>query len=100
MRWGYFGTRDVRWARRWAEDGGVAVHENLFRLRGMRCAHLLALDEERLVAAALVVGCRPHWIQRTTTLHFDLVGESLVQALIHCGIDPAHPPARSVWRPS
>jgi len=100
MRWCYFGTRDVGWALQWAEAGGVAVHENLFRLREMRCAHLLARDEDLLVAAALVVGCQAHWIQRTRRLHFDLVGESLVRALIHCGIDPARPPARSVWRPS
>lgn len=95
MQWCYFGTREVGLARQWADDGGVAVHENLFRLRGLRCAHLLAPDEDRLVAAALMVGCQAHWIQRTRTLHFDLVGEYLVRALVRCGIDPAYPPARS-----
>ena len=97
MEWRYFGTRDVRLARQWAGDGGVAVHENLFRLRGMRCAHLLAADEERLVVAGLLVGCQVHWLQRTSTLHFDLVGDILARALIRCGLDPTHPPARSVW---
>ncbi|HEX9164421.1 MAG TPA: hypothetical protein VF862_00820 [Gemmatimonadales bacterium] len=97
MEWRYFGTRDVRLARQWAGDGGVAVHENLFRLRGMRCAHLLAADEDRLVVAALLVGCQKHWLQRTRTLHFDLAGDFLARALIRCGLDPAHPPTRSVW---
>lgn len=99
MEWRYFGTREVRLARRWAGDGGVAVHENLFRLRGMRCAHLLAPDEERLVVAALLVGCQVQWIQRTRTLHFDLVGDFLARALVRCGRDPAHAPARTVWSP-
>lgn len=97
MEWRYFGTRDVHIARRWAGDGGVAVHENLFRLRGRRCAHLLAPDEERLIVAALLLGCHAHWIQRTSTLHFDLVGDFLDRALIRCGLDPAHPPVRSAW---
>jgi len=97
VEWRYFGTREVRIARQWAGDGGVAVHENLFRLRGMRCAHLLAPDEERLVVAALLLGCQARWIQRTSTLHFDLVGDFLTRALLHCGVDPSHPPARTVW---
>lgn len=96
MTWRYFGTRDVRIARRWALDGGVAVHENLFRLRGLRCAHLLAADESCLVAAAGLVGCEARWIQRTSTLHFDLVGPFLERALLRCGVDPALPPVRSV----
>lgn len=97
MEWRYFGTRDVFHARTWSSSGGVAVHENLFRLRGHRCAHLLAGDEEQLISAAHLVGCRAHWIQRTRTAHFDLVGEFLERALLRCGVDPALPPSRSVW---
>lgn len=96
-RWRYFGTREVRLARRWSADGGIAVHENLFRLRGSRTAHLLGPDEEGLVAAALTLGCEAHWIQRTRTLHFDLIGIHLDVALIRCGRDPTTPPARTVW---
>ena len=93
--WRYFGTRDVRLARTWAETHGIAVHENLFRLKGHRCAHLLAPDESALLHAAELVGCQPRWIQRTRTIHFDLVGEFLERALIRCGIDPCTPPART-----
>lgn len=93
--WRYFGTRDVRHARSWAEAHGIAVHENLFRLRGHRCAHLLAPDESVLLQAAALVGCQPRWIQRTRTIHFDLVGEFLERALILCGIDPRTPPVRT-----
>lgn len=92
--WVYFGTREVHLARRWAGTGGVAVHENLFRLRGHRTAHLLATDEEALVVAAVILGCEPHWIQRTSTLHFDLVGVYLERGLWRCGVDPGRPPAR------
>ena len=95
--WRYFGTREVRLARVWAGRGGIAVHENLFRLRGHRCAHLLAPEEEALIQAAGLVGCRPHWIQRTRTVHFDLVGEFLERALLHCGVDASLPPARVYW---
>lgn len=94
--WRYFGTRDVRHARSWALSQGIAVHENLFRLRGHRCAHLLAPDESVLLHAAELVGCQPRWIQRTRTVHFDLVGEFLERALIRCGVDPNVPPARTI----
>lgn len=95
--WRYFGTREAPLARAWAEDGGVAVHENLYRLRGRRTAHLLAADEPRLLDAARSMGCQDHWIQRTRTLHFDLVAEFLHRALERCGVDPGAPPARRVW---
>lgn len=82
--WRYFGTREVFEARAWAIAGGVAVHENLFKSRGRRTAHLLARNEEALIEAALAVGCAPHWIQRTRTLHFDLVEVHLMRALDLC----------------
>ncbi len=93
-RWRYFGTREVRLARTWAREGGIAVHENLFRSRGRRTAHLLAPDENRLVQAAEWVGCDALWIQRTGTVHFDLVEIHLERALRLCGVDPARPPVR------
>lgn len=83
--WRYFRTREVREARDWAASGGIAVHENLFKSRGRRTAHLLARDEEALLAAAREVGCSPWWIQRTRTLHFDLVEAHLERALARCG---------------
>jgi hypothetical protein len=95
--WRYFGTREAPLARVWARDGGVAVHENLYRLKGRRTAHLLAADEARLLVAARAVGCEDRWIQRANTLHFDLVAEYLDRALTLCGVDPAAPPARRVW---
>jgi len=98
--WRYFGTRDVRRARAWAADGGIAVHENLFRSRGRRAAHLLARDEAALVAAAVSVGCDPGWAHRTRTPHFDLVDPMLSRALRRCGIDPEAPPPRSAWAPT
>ena len=95
--WRYFGTRESPLARQWAGAGGVAVHENLYRLKGRRTAHLLAADEARLLAAARALGCEDRWIQRTNTVHFDLVAEYLDRALGRCGVDPAAPPARRVW---
>lgn len=97
--WRYFGTREVQHARLWAADGGIALHENIFRSRGRRTAHLLARDEPALVAAAVSVGCDPGWIQRTRTLHFDLVDPMLTRALRRCGIDPVAPPRRTSHLP-
>jgi hypothetical protein len=88
-RWRYFGTREVQAARAWAATGGVAVHENLFKSRGRRTAHLLARDEHSLLAAAGELGCSPMWIQRTRTLHFDLVEGYLERALVRCGVPTA-----------
>ena len=96
--WRYFGTRESQLARAWAAAGGVAVHENLFRLREHRTAHLLARSEQELLAAARSIGCRDEWIQRTRTVHFDLILEPLDRALLNCGVDPASPPARRAWQ--
>lgn len=86
MRWRYFGTREVREARAWAAAGGVAVHENIWKSRGRRTAHLLAADEPSLLEAARAVGCEDWWIQRTRTVHFDLVDPHLTLALVRCGV--------------
>jgi hypothetical protein len=82
--WRYFRSREVPAARAWARAGGVAVHENIFKSRGRRTCHLLAYDETALVEAAVSVGCSPWWIQRTRTLHFDLVEIHLTRALERC----------------
>jgi len=82
--WRYFGVREVGQARAWAAAGGIAVHENLFKSRGRRTCHLLAIDEAALIDAATSVGCSPWWIQRTRTIHFDLVEEFLERALRRC----------------
>ena len=95
--WRYFGTREAPQARVWARDGGVAVHENLYRLKGRRTAHLLASSEDALLEAARSLGCQDHWIQRTNTVHFDLVAEYLDRALVRCGLDPGAPPLRRAW---
>jgi hypothetical protein len=87
--WRYFRTREVREARTWAASGGIAVHENLFKSRGRRTAHLLARDEEALLEAAREVGCSSWGIQRTRTLHFDLVDGHLERALVRCGKTPS-----------
>jgi len=92
--WRYFGTREVRRARIWALDGGISVHENIWRSRGRRTAHLLASEEEALFAAAATLGCDRQWVQRTRTVHFDLVGVYLRRALVLCGVDPHAPPRR------
>ncbi len=97
--WRYFGTREVLEARAWAAEGGIALHENLFPSGGRRTAHLLARDESALVAAAVSVGCDPAWIQRTRTLHFDLVHPMLTRALHKCGVDPVAPPRRTSQLP-
>lgn len=83
--WRYFGTRQVREARAWAAEGGIAVHENIWQSRGRRTCHLLARDEQALLEAARSVGCDDRWIQRTSTLHFDLVEIYLERALEKCG---------------
>lgn len=95
--WRYFGTREVSIARRWAADGGVAVHENLFKFRGRRTCHLLAIDEVRLVDAAVSLGCSAHWIHRSKTVHFDLVEVHLVRALQRCGVTAEDFPPWSEW---
>ena len=82
--WRYFGTREVREARAWAAAGGIAVHENIWQSRGRRTCHLLAQDERALLEAARSVGCDDRWIQRTSTLHFDLVEVYLERALEKC----------------
>lgn len=82
--WRYFGTREVREARAWAAEGGIAVHENIWPSRGRRTCHLLAGDEQALLEAARSVGCDDRWIQRTRTLHFDLVEVYLERALAKC----------------
>jgi len=87
LGWRYFSSRQVLIARTWAADGGIAVHENLFRSRGRRTCHLLAGSEPALLEAALVLGCSAAWIQRTRTVHFDLVEVYLARALSRCGID-------------
>ena len=87
-RWRYFTSRQVREAIAWAKDGGIAVHENIYPSRGRRTAHLLGPDEATLVAAARSIGCRASWIQRTRTLHFDLVEDALAAGLRRCGVDP------------
>ena len=86
--WRYFHTREVALARDWAAQGGIAVHENLFKFRGHRTCHLLAIDEVSLLEAAVSVGCSTRWIHRSRTIHFDLVEIHLKRALVRCGIFP------------
>ena len=97
--WRYFTTRQVQEARQWASGGGIALHENIWKSRGRRTCHLLAKDELALVAAALSVGCHASWIQRTRTLHFDLVDEYLEQALNRCGVSGRNFTAAGPLRP-
>jgi hypothetical protein len=87
--WRYFGTREVRAAREWASKGGIAVHENIWKSRGRRTCHLLAGSEAQLLDAARSLGCADQWIQRTRTLHFDLVEVYLERALALCHQHPA-----------
>ena len=84
--WRYFTSRQIREARAWAAEGGVAVHENIWKSRGRRTCHLLARGEPELLAAARSVGCEDWWIQRTRTVHFDLVEIHLERALMRCGV--------------
>jgi hypothetical protein len=84
--WRYFTSRQVREARAWAAGGGVAVHENIWKFREKRTCHLMARDEAALVHAAVSVGCARSWIQRTRTLHFDLIDTYLERALRKCGV--------------
>lgn len=88
--WRYFGTREVRAARAWAAQGEIAVHENIWKSRGRRTCHLLAASESQLLIAAREVGCADAWIQRTRTLHFDLVEIYLERALLRCGEYSSH----------
>ena len=83
--WRYFESREVREARAWAAAGGIAVHRNIWRSHGRPTCHLLAEDEAALLEAARSLGCSDRWIQRTRTLHFDLVAVYLERALARCG---------------
>lgn len=82
--WRYFGTREVKEARAFAASGGIAVHENLFKLRGHRTCHLLGPDEPALIEAGRAVGLGPERLHHSRTLHFDLVGPALERALARC----------------
>jgi len=82
--WRYFRSREVGAARLWAAAGGITVHENIWKSRGRRTCHLLARDAPTLLQAAGELGCEAWWIQRTRTLHFDLVEIYLQRALIRC----------------
>ena len=93
--WRYFRTREVALARDWAAQGGIAVHENLFKFRSHRTCHLLAIDEVSLLEAAVSVGCSTRWIHRSRTIHFDLVEIHLERALVRCGISPCSDPFRA-----
>ena len=84
--WRYFRAREVREARAWAAAGRIAVHENIWKSRGRRTCHLLARNEAELLTAARSVGCEDWWIQRTRTVHFDLVEVYLERALARCGV--------------
>lgn len=90
LGWRYFGSRQIREARAWAAEGGIAVHENIWKSRRRRTCHLLARGETELVAAARSVGCEAQWIQRTRTVHFDLVEGYLERALRRCGVTVQH----------
>jgi len=107
--WRYFRLREIRAARLWAASGGVAVHDNegmfpfTHRSRGPlggkrirtydRTAHLLAMDAEHLIAAAAELGLRQEWLQRHSTLHFDLFGSPLNRAVARCVDAPLAWPA-------
>ena len=93
--WRYFTSRQVVEARAWAAAGGIAVHENIWKSRGRRTCHLLARDESALVTAAVELGCSAWWIQRTRTLHFDLVEGFLDRALARCRAEGLTPPVSS-----
>ncbi len=92
--WRYFRSREVREARAWAADGGLAVHENIFKSRGRRTCHLLAANETALIEAAVSLGCSVWWIQRTRTVHFDLVEIHLERALEQCRVTAVLEPDR------
>lgn len=84
--WRYFGTRQVREARAFAQSGGIAVHENLYKLRGHRTCHMLGPDEAALVEAGRAIGLGPERLHRSNTVHFDLFGEPLERALARCEV--------------
>lgn len=84
LRFKRFGTREVREARAHAAAGGIALHANLFKFRGLETYHMLGPDEPTLIAAGALVGLPPHRLHRSRTLHFDLFGEPLARALALC----------------
>jgi hypothetical protein len=86
--WRYFGSREVREARAFAASGGIAIHLNFRRLRGLPTCHMLAPDEPSLLEAGAAVGMPPERLHRSRTLHFDLVGEPLARALARCANAP------------
>jgi hypothetical protein len=84
FRFRRFGSREVREARAFAAGGGIALHANLFKLRGMETYHMLGPDEATLIAAGALLGLVPQRLHRSRTLHFDLYGEPLTRALALC----------------
>jgi hypothetical protein len=84
FQWRWFTSRQVREAREFAAAGGIAVHDNLYKLRGLPAAHMLGPDEATLIAAGRELGLTPERLHRSRTLHFDLVGERLERAKQLC----------------
>lgn len=92
MLWKYFTMREVEEALAFADQPNqIAVHKTGFPYRQYKVtAHLWAIDETTLCAAARVCGVQLKWIQRppkTSRLHFDVFGIPLRKALAECGID-------------
>lgn len=92
--WRYFEMMELREAKAHAAAGGIAVHHTGFPFRHWRfTAHLLAQDQEALLAAVRSVGADPKWIQYpgTDREHYDLMGGPLSRAMHLCG-RPGHDP--------
>lgn len=84
MEWRWFTSRQVHEAKAFAAAGGIAVHENRFRVQGVPAAHMLGPDEATLVQAGQRLGLTPRHLHRGRTLHFDLFAERLMAARALC----------------
>ncbi len=88
-RWRFYFWRQNMDAESWAEDGGVAVHENRASRKKHGAVHLFAKNIQALNEIAEFLGVPAHWIDLKTKhrIHLDLWGTQMRKALKYCEED-------------
>lgn len=84
MEWKYFELKQLKEAKEFAAEGGIAVHQNNASFgRYRQTAHLFCKDRETLLKVGEELGLEPKWVHKD---HFDLFGRPLYFAKVKCGI--------------
>lgn len=88
-KWKFFYWRQNMPAGEWAEEGGVAVHENRASRKKTGAVHLFAKNVQALNEVAAFLGVPARWIDLKThhRIHLDLWGVQMTKALKYCEKD-------------